>query len=563
MAVARYETWVDTPQPLPIDDVATAAGIDTSTLLPYGRHVAKLPLDAGADNPRGAVVLITALTPTPLGEGKTTTAIGLAQGLARLGRRPVLTLRQPSLGPTFGIKGGAAGAGRSQVVPPDLLNMHLTGDFHAVTSAHNLLAAMVDNHLHHGNATGLDPRTITWPRVLDMNDRALRHIVIGLGARADGVTRESSFEITAASEVMAVLALAHDRADLRDRLGRIVVGYRVDGSPVTAEDLGAAGAMAAILRDALLPNLMQTTEGMPVLVHTGPFGNISIGNSSVVADQVGARLGDFLITEAGFGSDLGAERYVNIKSRVTGLVPHVAVVVVTVRALKTHSGNFRIVAGRALPAGLLEEDTAAVAAGLHNLAHHVRTVRHWGIAPVIAINVFPEDHPSEHAVIEQFAARLGVPAVRTTHVTDGGAGAVELARAVADAVDGRPAPALHRDYELDMPVAEKLLAVARGVHGAAGIDVSPEAARELGRLTALGFGGLPVVVAKTHLSLTHVPGLEPDGAWVLPVREVRLAAGAGYVYALCGTISTMPGLPAHPNAERVDVDAVGSITGLL
>ena len=314
---------------LPIDRVATAAGIDPDDLEPHGRHVAKLPLHVPGP-PTAALVVVTAITPTPLGEGKTTTAIGLAQGLARIGRRPILTLRQPSLGPTFSIKGGAAGAGRSQVVPSELLNLHLTGDFHAVTVAHNLLAAIVDNHLHHGNATGLDPRTITWPRVMDVNDRALRHIVIGLGGRVDGVPRQASFDITAASEVMTILALARDLADLRVRLGRIVVGYRFDGSTVTAEDLGAAGSMAVLLRDALRPNLMQTSEGTPAIIHTGPFGNISTGNSSVVADLVGSRLGDVLITEAGFGTDLGAERFVNLKSRVTGLVPHVAVVVFAV-----------------------------------------------------------------------------------------------------------------------------------------------------------------------------------------------------------------------------------------
>lgn len=543
---------------LPISEVATAAGIDPDLLEPHGRFVAKLPIEV-AGPVSAALVLVTAITPTPLGEGKTTTAIGLAQGLARLGHRPVLALRQPSLGPTFSIKGGAAGAGRSQVVPSELLNLHLTGDFHAVTVAHNLLAAIVDNHLHHGNPTGLDPRTITWPRVMDVNDRALRHIVIGLGGRTDGVPRQASFDITAASEVMTILALARDLADLRARLGRIVVGYRFDCSAVTAEDLGAAGSMAVLLRDALRPNLMQTTEGTPAIVHTGPFGNISTGNSSVVADLVGARLGDFLITEAGFGTDLGAERFVNLKSRLSGLTPRVAVLVVTIRALKAHSGRFAIAAGRALPREMLDEDTDAVRAGLHNLDHHLRTLDQWRLPAVVALNAFPDDWPSEHAVVLSHAADRGVRAVVTRHVADGGAGAEDLAAAVAEA--SRAESVLRRDYELTDTLVDKITAVARRVYGASGIELSREAERELARFTDLGHGGLPVVVAKTHLSLAHQVGLAAGG-WVLPVREVRLAAGAGYVYAICGAMSTMPGLPTHPNAERIDLDPSGEVVGL-
>jgi len=554
---------MDASSPQPISVVAAAAGLDPDSLVPYGRFVAKVPSSEVGASEAGPVVVITAITPTPLGEGKTTTAVGLAQGLARLGRRPVVTLRQPSLGPTFGIKGGGAGAGRSQVVPTELLNLHLTGDFHAVTSAHNLLAAMTDNHLHHGNPLGIDPRSITWPRVLDVNDRVLRNIVVGLGGRADGVTRQATFDITAASEVMSILALARDLADLRERLGRIVVGQRFDGGVVTAEQLGAAGAMAVILRDAVHPNLLQTTEGVPVLVHSGPFGNISIGCSSVIADEVGARLGDVLVTEAGFGADLGAERYVNIKSRLSGLLPRVAVVVCTVRALKAHSGRFRVIAGRPLPDGLVAEDPAAVADGLHNLGHHLALLRAWGIPPVVAINAFPSDHASEHAVIERFAAERGVRVAVTTHVLEGGAGAEGLAREVMAEIDRPGVTTVTRDYDLELPLEEKIAAVACRVYGAGGIDVAPEAARDLGRLAALGYGDLPVVLAKTHLSVAHVPGRHAEPGWRLPVREVRLAAGAGYVYALCGTISTMPGLPLHPNAERVDLDAGGRITGLL
>nr|NLD39984.1 formate--tetrahydrofolate ligase [Actinomycetales bacterium] len=551
-----------TPSPRLILDVAREAGIDPATLETHGPHVAKLPLpEQDYPGEPAPLIAVTAITPTPLGEGKTTTAIGLAQGLTRIGRRPILTLRQPSLGPTFGIKGGASGAGRSQVVPTELLNLHLTGDFHAVTSAHNLLAAMVDNHLHHGNLLGLDERTITWPRVLDVNDRALRHIVIGLGGKVDGVTRQASFDITAASEVMTVLALARDLPDLRARLGRIVVGYTFEGAAVTAEDLDAAGAMAVLLRDALRPNLMQTTEGVPCLIHTGPFGNIATGNSSVVADRMAAGLGDMIITESGFGADLGAERLVNLKSR-SGLAPTLAVMVVTVRALKAHSGRYRVVAGRPLPPELLEENVEDVATGLANLDAHLRMVAHWGLPAVVAINAFPGDHASEHALISQHCLELGVPCAVSTHVADGGAGAEELARLVSERLEKNPKTEIRRDYELDAPLEQKILSVARGVYGARGIDVAPAAARELRRFTDLGYGRLPVVVAKTHLSITHEKGLDPASEWRLPIREVRLAAGAGYVYALAGAMSTMPGLPTHPNAENIDLDGE-EIVGLF
>lgn len=549
------------PTPRPITEVATAAGIDPDLLQTHGPHVAKLP-QAEHDYPGepSPLVMVTAITPTPLGEGKTTTAIGLAQGLARIGVRPILTLRQPSLGPTFGIKGGAAGAGQSQVIPTELLNLHLTGDFHAVTAAHNLLAAMVDNHLFHGNALDIDERTISWPRVLDVNDRALRNIVIGLGGRLDGVTRQASFDITAASEVMTILALAHDLKDLRERLGHIVVGYSRAGRPITAEDLQAAGAMAVLLREALRPNLMQTTEGVPVVIHTGPFGNIATGNSSVVSDRVSAGLADVIITESGFGADLGAERMVNVKSRM-GLGPSLAVVVVTIRALKAHSGRYRIVAGKPLPSELLEENTADVAAGMANLDHHLRTIEQWGLPAVVAINAFPDDHPSEHALVAEHCAELGVRCAVSTHVADGGAGSEELAALVKEALAG-PRPELQRDYELDQSLEEKITGVARRVYGAEGVEFAPAARRELARFTELGYGGLPVVVAKTHLSITHEKGLDPEGEWTLPIREARLAAGAGYVYALAGAMSTMPGLPSHPNAEAIEL-VDGEITGLF
>lgn len=546
---------------LHVGDVATAAGIDAATIETHGPHVAKLPLP-GSHPGVAPMVLVTAITPTPLGEGKTTTAIGLAQGLRRLGRSPVLALRQPSQGPTFGIKGGAAGAGRSQVVPAELLNLHLTGDFHAVAAAHNLLAAMVDNHLHQGNRLGIVERTISWPRVLDVNDRALRHIVVGLGGAVDGVTRQASFDITAASEVMTILGLARDWADLRERLGRIVVARRGDGAPVTAEDLGAAGGMAVLLRDALRPNLMQTTEGCPVLIHTGPFGNIATGNSSVVADILGAQLGDVLITEAGFGTDLGAERMVNLVSRVAGVTPALAVLVVTVRALKAHGGSYRIVPGKPLPAAMLQENVAEVVAGCANLAHHLRTLRQWGLTPLVAINAFPEDHPSEWAAVQRFATGAGARCEVSTHVADGGAGAEALARAVVELLEYGPAPVLQRDYELDDPLAAKFSAVARRVYGARGVNLAPRAERDLELFAAQGFGGLPVVIAKNHLSIAHVAGVGADEDWDLPIREVRLAAGAGYVYALTGDISTMPGLPSTPNAMRMDLLPDGTVVGV-
>lgn len=548
----------------PPTEVGATLGLDASALVPYGRWVAKVEVDAVPPRrPGSKYVVVTAITPTPLGEGKTTTAVGLVQGLGRLGHNACVVLRQPSLGPVFGIKGGAAGAGLSQVLPMETMNLHLTGDFHAITAAHNLLAAMIDNHLHQGNSLGIQPHSVTWGRVLDMNDRALRHIVVGLGGKADGVPRQSRFDITAASEVMTILGLSSSLADLRERLGRIVVGFDGTGRPVTAENLKAAGAMAVLLRDAVQPNLLQTLEGQPALVHTGPFGNIATGNSSILADRVGLAGSDVVVTEAGFAADLGFERFVDVKCRASGLVPDAVVIVVTVRALKAHSGAFTIVAGKALPDGLLDEAPDLVAAGLPNLAHHVRIVRAAGVTPVVAINAFPTDHDSEFAVIEDWAAQNGVRVAVTRHVAEGGAGATALAAAVLDAA---AEPGEWRFYyDLDKTLTEKIHTLATEVYGAASVDLFPAAARELARLESLGFGGLPVLIAKTHLSTTADP--RDRGAvgkpWELPVREIRLAAGAGYVYALTGELTTMPGLGAHPGAERMDVTADGGIVGLL
>ncbi|WP_347353869.1 formate--tetrahydrofolate ligase [Intrasporangium sp.] len=548
----------------PMDEVAAELGIGPEHLEPYGRDVAKIDLavlDEPTEHHTAKYVVVTAITPTPLGEGKTTTVVGLGQALGRRGERAVVTLRQPSMGPTFGIKGGAAGGGYSQVVPMERLNLHLTGDFHAVTAAHNLLAAMVDNHLHHGNRLGIDPRNITWRRVLDVNDRALRHVVIGLGARADGVPRETSFDITAASEVMVLLTLATSLADLRRRLGRIVIGYTNEGRGVTAEDLGAAGAMAVILRDALKPNLMQTLEGGPAVVHCGPFGNIATGTSSVMADLVAMRRADYVVTEAGFGADMGAERFFDVKCRVGGLVPDAAVVVATIRALKAHSGRFRIRPGRPLPEELLAESPDDVGAGIPNLEQHIAIIRRFGIEPVVAVNAFPEDHPSEHDVVAAACERLGVRCAVTRHVAEGGAGAEELAEVVMEACE-QPSH-FQFLYPLGLPLAEKIERIATQVYGADGVDLSPGAAKALREYEELGFGTLPVVIAKTHLSLSSDPKLlgAPRG-WRMPVREVRAAAGAGYVYAICGEMSTMPGLPTAPNAERIDITADGGIVGL-
>ncbi len=420
----------------PLDEVAASMGIGRQFLEPYGEGVAKIKLSAIeelADRPPAKYVVVTAITPTPLGEGKTTTTVGLGQAFKHLGKRATVAIRQPSMGPTFGIKGGAAGGGYSQVVPMELLNLHLTGDMHAVTAAHNLLSAVVDNSLYQGNPLGFHPHDVTWRRVLDVNDRALRNIVVGLGSREDGVTRQSGFDITAASEVMAVLALATSLQDLRARLGRVVVGYTRDKEPVTAEQLRAAGAMTVIMREAIKPNLLQTLENTPVLVHAGPFGNIAHGNSSVVADLVGIRGGDYLLTEAGFGADIGAEKFFNIKCRTSGLRPDAAVVVATVRALKAHSGRHRVVAGRPLPPALLQENPEEVEIGGANLRKQIENVRLHGVSPVVAINAFPTDHPSEHAAIRRIAEEAGARVSVCTHVADGGKGAVELAEAVAEA----------------------------------------------------------------------------------------------------------------------------------
>jgi formate--tetrahydrofolate ligase len=549
----------------PLPEIAGEMGIGEHLLEPYGDAVAKIKLEAIeelADHPQAKYVVVSAITPTPLGEGKTTTTVGLGQAFSHIGKRATVAVRQPAMGPTFGIKGGAAGGGYSQVVPMEMLNLHLTGDTHAVTAAHNLLAAMLDNHIHQNDDFfNIDRHSVTWRRVLDVNDRALRNVIIGLGPRADGVIRESGFDITAASEVMAILALATSLRDLRERLGRIVIGNTTDGEPITAEDLKAAGAMAVILKEAIKPNLMQTLENTPVLVHAGPFGNIATGNSSIVADRIGIKGGDFLITEAGFGADMGAERFFNIKCRYSGLKADAAVLVATVRALKAHSGRFKIVAGRPLPPELLEENPDDVLAGVPNLRKQIENVRLHGVSPVVAINAFPTDHPSEHAAIREVAEGMGARVAVCNHFTGGGAGAVELAEAVAEAAEE---PSRFRFlYPEEASLREKIETIATKVYGADGVAYDMKASQQLDSYERNGFGKLPLCMAKTHLSISSDPTLlgAPTG-WTLPVREVRASVGAGFIYPLCGEMRTMPGLSRHPAAERIDIDENGEVVGL-
>ncbi|MGB5758236.1 MAG: formate--tetrahydrofolate ligase [Acidimicrobiales bacterium] len=543
-----------------LDKVAADAGIPTEYLEPFGAGAAKIQLaaiEAMADRPRAKYVVVSAITPTPLGEGKTTTTVGLGQAFQHIGSSATIAIRQPSMGPTFGIKGGAAGGGYSQVVPMELINLHLTGDMHAVTAAHNLCSAMLDAHLYHGNEAGFDEHNITWRRVLDVNDRALRNTVIGLGGRLDGVPRETGFDITAASEVMAALALCTSLQDLRARMGRIVLGYSKAGDPITAEEIGAAGSMTVILREAIKPNLMQTLENTPALVHTGPFGNIATGNSSIVADQIGIHMNEFLLTEAGFGADMGAERFFNIKCRYSGIDPDAAVLVATVRGLKAHSGNHKIVAGKPLPEDLLAENPDEVHQGGDNLRKQLSNMAIHGVTPVVAINVFPGDHPADIAAIAEIAEEYGARSAVSTHFADGGKGAAELAQAVKEAAE-EPSE-FQLLYPDDMSLRDKINTVATKVYGADGTEFSAEANKQIDTYEAAGFGNLPVCIAKTHLSISSDPNLKgaPTG-WTLPVREVRASVGAGFIYPLCGDMRTMPGLGQNPAARHIDISFDGT-----
>jgi len=550
----------------PIAEIAAALGVEDDELELYGRYKAKVALSILqrlASRPDGKYIDVTSITPTPLGEGKTTTTVGLAMALNRIGCRAIATIRQPSLGPTFGIKGGASGGGLAQVVPMEDLNLHLTGDVHAISLAHNLLAAMVDNSITHGNPLDIDPLTITWPRVVDVNDRALRKIVIGLGGRENGYPREAAFDISVASETMAILGLATSLQDLRARLGRIVVALDRRRQAVTAEQLRAAGAMAVLMRDAIKPTLLQTVENTPAFVHAGPFGNIATGNSSVLADLIGLKLGDCVVTESGFGADMGLEKFVDIKCRISGRAPDAVVLVCTVRALKMHSGRYKVVAGKPLDPGLLREDLAAVDAGCANLDKQIENVHAFGLPVVVAINVFDQDTPAEIELVRARAVAAGaLGAYRSEVWAQGGAGAEELARAVLAAA-ARPTP-MRFLYPLDLPIKQKIEAIARTMYGADGVDYAAAAETQIARYTELGYGNLAVCVAKTHLSLSHDPTLlgRPRGFRV-PVREVRASVGAGFLYPLLGEMRTMPGLPSEPNAWKVDLDADGNVVGLF
>ena len=550
----------------PIWEIAERMGLGRSDIELYGDHMAKVRLEAVealADRPNARYVLVTAITPTPLGEGKSTTTVGLGQGMHHIGKTATVAIRQPSQGPTFGIKGGAAGGGYSQVVPMEQFNLHMTGDMHAVTAANNLLAAMIDAHIYQGNALGLDPYSIMWRRVMDVNDRGLRNIISGLGAKSDGPQRQTGFDITAASEVMAILALTTGLEDMRARFGRVTVGRDGSRQPVTAEQLQAAGSMTVLMKEAIKPNIFQTLENTPALVHAGPFANIAHGNSSVLADLIGIKTSEYLITEAGFGADIGAEKFFNIKCRYSGLRPDAAVLVATVRALKSHTGRYRVVPGRPLPDDMLKENPDDVAEGAANLRKQIQNVRAHGVSPVVCVNCFASDFQSEIDVIGRVAEEEGARWAVSTHWAEGGSGAQELARAVVEAAEE---PSEFRFlYDLELPLKAKMEKIATTIYGADGIEYTALASRQIRQYERSGFGNLPICMAKTHLSLSHDPKLKgaPTG-FTVPVREVRASVGAGFVYPLLGEMRTMPGLGSRPAAQSVDIDLeTGQVIGLF
>jgi formate--tetrahydrofolate ligase len=537
----------------------TTLGIAEEHLVPYGHYKAKVDLsylDTLRDRPSGRLILMTAISPTPAGEGKTTTTVGLTDGLHRLGHRSMACLREPSMGPVFGMKGGAAGGGYSQVVPMVDINLHFTGDFAAIAAANNLLAAMIDNHVHYGNALDIDVRTLSWKRVLDLNDRALRQVVVGLGGVGNGFVREDGFDIVVASELMAIFCLTESWVDLKRRIAAIVVGYTRGGEPVTAGDLGAAGAMTVLLRDALAPNLVQTLGGAPAFVHGGPFANIAHGCSSVIATRAALRMADYVVTEAGFGADLGAEKFVDIKCRASGLRPDAAVIVATVRALKYHGG--------VAAADLATEDVAAIERGMVNLTRHLDNIRHvYGVPCVVALNQFPTDTPDEVNKVIELVAAQGVRAFPATHHAEGGAGAEQLAKGVLELLEAPSPYDFSFTYPSELPLVEKMETIARRVYGASAVTWDSKARKRVDRLQADGYGDLPVCVAKTQYSFSTDVSLRgaPSGH-VVNVREVRLSAGAGFVVLLCGDVMTMPGLPRSPAAERIDLDDEGRVLGL-
>ena len=542
----------------PITDIAARAGIDDKYVEQYGKYKAKIDLSLMKENknPDGKLILVTAITPTPAGEGRTTTTIGLADGMRRIGKNVMVALREPSLGPVFGIKGGAAGGGYAQVVPMEDINLHFTGDFHAIGAANNLLAAMLDNHIKQGNELNIDVRRITWKRCVDMNDRQLRFITDGLGGVANGVPREDGFDITVASEIMAVLCLSESITDLKERLARIIVGYTFDDKPVTCADLKAQGAMAALLKDALKPNLVQTLEGTPALVHGGPFANIAHGCNSVTATKLAMKLGDYAVTEAGFGADLGAEKFLDIKCRAAGLTPSAVVLVATVRALKMHGGLAKTELGK--------EDLTALGNGLPNLLRHVSNIKNvYGLPCVVAVNRFPTDTDAEIEFITDKCRELGVNTVLSTVWAEGGKGGEALAREVVRLCEEEKGD-FRFSYPLDCTIEEKIDAVVRKVYGGSGINILPAARKQIDKLASLGFGGLPVCIAKTQYSFSDDPTLlgAPEG-FTVTVKNVKISAGAGFIVVLTGDIMTMPGLPRRPAAERIDIDENGKITGLF
>jgi formate--tetrahydrofolate ligase len=550
----------------PITEIAAAVGISEDHLEMYGRYKAKVSLDILKeidDRPQGRYIDVTAINPTPLGEGKTVTTVGLGQALGHIGKDVITCIRQPSLGPVFGIKGGAAGGGYSQVIPMEDFNLHLTGDVHAVSMANNLLAAYIDNHLYHGNELDIDPHSITWRRVVDLNDRSLRNAVMGLGSKLDGVPRETGWDIAVASECMAILAMASDLQDMRKRLGRIVIGQNRAGEPVTAEQLKCAGAMTVLMRDAIKPNLMQNLEGGPVFVHAGPFANIAQGNNSVIADRIALKLADYVVTESGFGADMGAEKFMDIKCRVSGLRPDCVVIVATVRALKAHSGKFEVRPGKPLDPRLQAEDIESLTEGIVNLEKHVENMKKYGIPVVAVVNGFPTDTEAEHAFIKERALAAGADFAVSHQVhADGGAGGVELAEAVVAACE------MPKDFKFLYPdeasIKEKIEAIAMGIYGADGVDYLPPAEAKIKLYTDLGYSNLPICMAKTHLSLSHDPAFKgrPTG-WRLPIRDIRASVGAGFLYPLCGDMRTMPGLPKKPAGDAIDIDENGQVVGLF
>ena len=542
---------------LPISAIAEKIGLGADDLELYGKFKAKIAREVWErvkNNPDGKLVLVTALTPTAAGEGKTTTSIGLADAFNRLGRKVIVALREPSLGPCFGIKGGAAGGGYAQVVPMEDINLHFTGDFHAITTAHNLLAAALDNHIHHSNELKIDVRRVVWKRVLDLNDRALRNVIVGLGGKANGVPRESGFDITVASEMMAILCLASDFADLKTRLGKIIVAYNFDGAPVTANDLKVTGSLALLLKDAIKPNLVQTLEGTPAIIHGGPFANIAHGCNSVTATKYALKLADIVVTEAGFGADLGAEKFLDIKCRMSGLRPNAVVIVATIRALKMHGG----VAKNNLAAPNLD----ALKAGLANLEKHIENIKNFGLPPVVALNAFPTDTAEEVAAVAELCANMGVRFANSNVFADGGKGGVEIASAVESAFSD--ASNFSFTYADNSSITEKISAIATKIYGADGVNYLPAAAKQIAEIERLGFGSLPVCIAKTQYSLSDdASKIGRPKNFTVTVREVKISAGAGFIVVLLGSILTMPGLPKRPAAEKIDITSDGIISGLF